>query len=118
MSYARFGWDGSDVYVFGSKTPDGVHEIECCGCRLTSDYRKPPPGHRLAEKYPDLEFDFGPPQHYRTKAGILAHLAEHAEAGHHVPPECIGEIRETGWIPEGDPENPEPVIHRASAEPS
>ena len=33
MSYCRFAWDGSDVYVFGSG--DGV--IECCGCSLKGD---------------------------------------------------------------------------------
>jgi|SaaInl3SG_22_DNA_1037383.scaffolds.fasta_scaffold00923_30 hypothetical protein len=33
MSYARFGWDGSDVYIF-------LHVggfIQCCGCQFPND---------------------------------------------------------------------------------
>jgi esterase/lipase superfamily enzyme len=32
MSYARWGWDGSDVYVFTTKNVEGHYVVECCGC--------------------------------------------------------------------------------------
>ncbi len=68
MSWVRFGspcvrdcepCPGSDVYVFDNT--DGY--IECCGCLLR----------------PRREFWF------KTEAEMLAHLREHAAAGHHVP---------------------------------
>ena len=38
MSYARFGCDGSDVYVYA-----GSVGIECCGCALSADETDPAP---------------------------------------------------------------------------
>ncbi len=59
MSFARFGADGSDVYLF----ENAGGWLECCGCAL--------PTHSS----------------YRTRdvAAFLAHLDEHRAAGHHVP---------------------------------
>src|SRR3990167_2126089 len=57
MSYCRFAWDGSDVYVYG-----GEHGIECCGCGLEEH------GTRTD-----------------TPEEMIMHLAEHKKAGHFVP---------------------------------
>lgn len=32
MSYARFGWDNSSVYVFGTRNWENKDVLECCGC--------------------------------------------------------------------------------------
>jgi len=108
MSYARFGWEGSDVYVIG--TADGPepakHHIECCGCLLTADFRKP---QTEAEKAAvaafgegDLEWrwDYGPLQSFDTTAGILAHLEWHRAAGHTVPESCIEALKQDDWLEE------------------
>lgn len=60
MSYARFGWNGSDVYVF----VDVGGFLACCACSL------------------------GQPSHGST-ADMLAHLDAHKAAGHTVPADCI-----------------------------
>jgi hypothetical protein len=61
MSYARFGWDGSDVYVFMS-----VGEfLECCACILAHE---------------DWEsFQAGDTQ------TMIDHLNKHKNSGHNVP---------------------------------
>ena len=61
MSYVRFGWDGSDVYVFDSCSG----RIECCGCRFGN------------------AFNCGVPEE------MIAHLATHRRAGHFVPEYAI-----------------------------
>ena len=58
MSYARFGEDGSVVYVIA--TNDG---IECCGCVLEKN------------KSP----------HFKKRCEVLAHLRKHRRMGHAVP---------------------------------
>lgn len=60
MSYARWGEDGSNVYVFG--TGD---EIVCMQCTLDPD-----PGGSFSTRQP---------------GEMLAHLKRHREAGHIVP---------------------------------
>lgn len=64
MSYARFGWDGSDVYVY----LDVAGHLACCGCAL------------------------GSPVH-RSTADMLAHLDAHRSAGHRVPEACIEQLK-------------------------
>lgn len=61
MSYARFGQDGSDVYVY----LDCGGWLACCGCSLHDEGR----------------FD--------TTANLITHLELHKAAGHDVPDECI-----------------------------
>lgn len=61
MSYCRFGWDGSDVYVFES-----ANGLACCGCRLHDD------GFLCAE-----------PEE------MIAHLVAHRRAGQFVPEHAI-----------------------------
>ena len=67
MSYARFGWEGSDVYVFLSV--DGC--LECCACSLN----------------PESEcFD--------STDAMLAHLREHVAAGDTVPEHTFARLEE------------------------
>ena len=66
MSYARFGADGSSVYVFMSTSG----YLECCGCSLT----------------PDGPFETG------TTIGMIAHLRAHTAAGGTVPASVIPAI--------------------------
>jgi hypothetical protein len=58
MSYCRFHWGGSDLYVF--EYVEGG--IECCGCRVSEQW---------------VYLDIGE---------FLAHIDEHEKAGHFVPP--------------------------------
>lgn len=60
MSYCRFGWDGSEVYVFES-----AQGIECCGCKFGK------------------EFTTSEPEQ------MILHLAIHRRAGHFVPDSAI-----------------------------
>lgn len=60
MSYCRFAWDGSDVYVYESS--DG---ITCCGCQL---------GTGCTTSDPEV---------------MIAHLGVHRRAGHFVPSDAI-----------------------------
>ena len=57
MSYCRFAWNGSDVYVF--EHVDGGYE--CCGCSIGKQWR------------------------FITLEEMIVHLAEHKRAGHFVP---------------------------------
>lgn len=74
MSYARFGWDGSDVYIF--EHVGGF--IQCCGCTLTN----PEDGEH---------FGFA---NLKTAREALTHLDEHVKAGDHVTPRTFERIRE------------------------
>ena len=60
MSYCRFGWQGSDVYVFESASG-----LECCGCKLSNNFTTSEPEE------------------------MIKHLGQHRRAGHYVPPEAI-----------------------------
>lgn len=76
MSYARFGWEGSDVYVF----LDVSGHFNCCGCSLDDGW------------------------HDSTDA-IVAHLRAHQAAGHHVPADTITSLEHDraandAWIAE------------------
>jgi hypothetical protein len=65
MSYCRFAWDGSDVYVYLSATSN---RFECCGCVLATG-------------------DVGPS--FATPEEMITHLAAHRRAGHFVPDYAI-----------------------------
>lgn len=70
MSYARFGADGSAVYVFMSV--DGV--LECCGCAL------PGPGGGGSFTADGTE-------------EMIGHLAMHVEAGQAIPAGLVSRLR-------------------------
>lgn len=66
MSYCRFGWDGSDVYVYESCSGGW----ECCGCIMNGNWN------------------------YSTRQEIVDHLLEHRKQGHTVPQYAIDRLRE------------------------
>lgn len=69
MSYARFGWDGSDVYVYESD-----RGWECCGC-ISHE--------QTFGSFTTTDLD-----------AFFAHLDEHRRAGHHVPDNVEPDIRD------------------------
>lgn len=69
MSYCRFGWGGSDVYVYES-----VDGIECCGCNLDDNF--------TAACGCEADTD---PRHSEAALAMVLHLRRHREAGHNVP---------------------------------
>lgn len=93
MSYCRFGWDGSNVYIFENVNGS----LECCGCSL-DDYR------HGQWNWTDI-------------AEFFAHLNEHIARGDTVPPTVIGEITEdwkAGRFAEWDttdPQDMEPYLN-------
>ena len=68
MSYARFGWEGSDVYVFATSY-GGEDKLECCGCILNVTS-----------------------QRFSSVQEMVDHLAEHTANGHHVPDTVVPEL--------------------------
>lgn len=104
MSYARFGADGSDVYVFlsvgNAEHPGGW--LECCSCRLQPELGvnrvavRPTAG-GLLEVLPgrpgpgDEVIEVPVREHVvcLTTAEMVRHLAEHRAAGQHVPEAAI-----------------------------
>jgi hypothetical protein len=66
VSYARFGADGSDVYVFTSSVG-----LECCGCILQAR---------------EDVFD--------SNEGMIAHLLTHIAAGHCVPDYALARLHD------------------------
>lgn len=67
MAYARWGCDGSDVYVF----MDVTGGFTCCCCELVGENRS----------------------NFATKGEMVEHLLKHREAGHVVPEYAIESIR-------------------------
>lgn len=63
LSYARFGWDGSDVYVYMGKDA-----LACCGCFIGEQWN-----------------------FYSTQT-MVDHLEKHIAAGYNVPPTLIPEL--------------------------
>jgi hypothetical protein len=61
MSYCRFGWEGSNVYVYESASG-----LECCGCNLL-----------------DGGFTAKEPEE------MIAHLGAHRRANQYVPEDAI-----------------------------
>lgn len=101
MSYARFGWEGSDVYLIGTVYPGGVHVIECCGCFFTPLTSERPAD--VTDSSPKWMRDFklwykGPFPAFTTNEDMLAHLDKHRAAGHTVPESAYEAIRENEWV--------------------
>jgi hypothetical protein len=72
VSYCRFWWDDSDVYVYA----DVSGGITCCACGLA-----------------------GSSVNVETPAEMLAHLLEHRAAGHTVPEHALEALREEAGLP-------------------
>lgn len=87
MSYARWGSEGSDVYVY-QHVGGG---IECCGCLLM-----PMDGLSQWGAFTRLSF------RAQTAGEMYAHLGQHRDAGHKVPSSCFEDI----LIDHPDPDAP------------
>jgi hypothetical protein len=74
VSYARFGWDGSDVYVY----LDVAGSICCCACRLNEP-----------EQWKDGDPLFPPSEYLLSTDDAIEHLRRHTEAGHTVPDTAV-----------------------------
>ena len=85
MSYVKFGWEKSDVYLYGGADgPEGPRFIVCSGCLF---YRSDPEDPFSS---PGVEF--------YSEYSMLAHLDEHRKAGHTVPQSAADKIKEDDWI--------------------
>lgn len=80
MSYVRWGWENSDVYIFGGTYGEGENFIECCGCPLNGDF----------------EFI-----RFTNYGDLLRHIDDHRGAGDHVPRFVDERIREEISNPDG-----------------
>lgn len=86
MSYCRFS--EADVYVYTSDLG-----IECCFCPLQQREWVDEPSHPIfggyyrdvGEKIEDT---------FRTNAGMIEHLELHRAAGHYVPDDVFGRLRD------------------------
>lgn len=72
MSYCRFGWEGSDVYIYMSV----AGWIECSACLLQPTKKNTILGHTI-----QINESF---QAYDTQE-MIYHIKQHREVGHHVP---------------------------------
>lgn len=84
MSYARFGWGGSDVYVFFNT--GGYYE--CCFCALQDREFIKDEGDSFWGGYfrnvgEEIETQFD------SAEEMVDHLMLHRGAGHYVPQDCI-----------------------------
>ena len=86
MSYARFGWDGSDVYVFLSDSG-----YECCGCALQEREWVQAPYRVLGGYFKNVGEIV--PHVFDTPGEMVDHLMAHRAAGQTVPDDCIAELR-------------------------
>lgn len=96
MSYCRWGWDASDVYIYATGIGD-QHALVCCGCK-----------DGCCDTYGDM----------------LHHISAHRAAGQHVPAYVDERLRTEmadpaeQWVPVGEvpetmhpdpgPQRPEP----------
>jgi hypothetical protein len=83
MSYARFGWDGSDVYVFMCVSG----KLECCGCILQEREWVDDPGYPIFGGYL-REVGEIVEHRFDSTQGMVDHLALHRATGHAVP-DCV-----------------------------
>jgi len=89
VSLARFGQDGSDVYVYDDVS--GV--IACCACQFAAF-----PKSYFTPTRVVLDRDWNPPSGSTgaltaQAQEMLAHLEQHLVAGHHVPPSVFDELK-------------------------
>jgi hypothetical protein len=70
MTYARFGCEGSDVYLF-DLAPGSAGRFECCGCQMV-----------------------GSSWITKSAEAFLRHMHEHREAGHTVPDSAFDAFRD------------------------
>lgn len=88
MSYARFGSDGSDVYVFTSS-----HWIECCGCILQERVWVDEPDRPIFKGYLKAVGEIVPYK-FTSNAAMIEHLERHRAKGHTVPEDVFVRLRD------------------------
>ena len=86
MSYARFSWDGSDVYVFLNV---GGY-LDCCGCLLEEYEWVEDPGYKFSGGY--LKPTVGIETRFTTTDDMIEHLRRHIAEGHTVPDDVIPDL--------------------------
>lgn len=98
VSYARFGWDGSDVYVYAD-TSGGITCAACAlggpvvedassviGIRFPPSWTTPTKGPGFDPHYPDRDV---PSACYGE---MIVHLSSHVDAGDHVPDDAFDRL--------------------------
>ena len=88
MSYCRFGWGGSDVYVFEHYRG----YLTCCGCIMQHMEWVDDPTYPIFQGYlqpvgPPIQTDF----HKRSE--MIAHLRKHQAKGHTVPEKVFARLQ-------------------------
>lgn len=94
MSYCRWGWDGSHVYVITTTTG-----LECVGCCLHEYVDKSDPNAKgwaalrgIMTKVPDdIEDRFNGPD---ANEKMIEHLERHQAHGDHVPEYVFTQLRD------------------------
>lgn len=97
MSYARFGWGDSDVYVYGTRM--GNKDVfECCACWLNpsppveNEGIEPPEDLSPLEKLNWNGPLFSESTYVDTEQQMIDHLLAHRAAGHTVPQKAIDRL--------------------------
>lgn len=87
MSYARWGWNGSDVYVYATDH-DSQAVIACCGCRYTEKVLETPFRDRLGIVHQTERNSF-----YADKRNrMIEHLWQHKKDGDTVLDETLQDL--------------------------
>ncbi len=81
MSYSRFGWDGSDVYLYAA-IEDGVNVIHCEQCILAMGDFIPDELHPLGGTVTTKEEIL---TRFTSYPQLEKHIEDHRHVGHHVP---------------------------------
>lgn len=90
MSYARWGWDGSDVYVFATLVK-GKEVVECCACNLEEPTKIDPPFTDMFGIKHEYEYN----SFYAAYPGeMISHLNLHVAKGDTVPQYTFDRLRE------------------------
>ena len=88
MSYARFGWDGSDVYLFVAS-----EGLECCGCLLQKREWIDDDERAIFKGYMKAVGEIVP-HVFKTTDEMITHLQKHTDAGHCVPDDVVPALLE------------------------
>lgn len=106
MSYARWGCDGSDVYVYHGRNSDGSAVYVCCRCKVLN---LPPDGRGSDGERADVMLD--------TPAAMLEHLVVHRAAGDCVPEYTLerlrGDVAAGGYRADGYPDAVAATLRKA-----
>jgi len=79
MSWARFGYEGSDVYIFN----DVRGGITCCSCQLQKEVPTRIAGFMLHDDF-----------NCATEKEMYEHIRQHIAAGHCIPDYLVKEATE------------------------